>query len=91
MTDDAGGPTPVPWRRVVTAVALHPGLWISAAGQGLRFAPRRWWRRWPPLPAPDPALWRFRMETAYGGEGDEVPSAVEVRAYLRWYRERFGR
>ena len=41
-----------------------------------------WWRRWPPLPVPDEALWRFRMETAYGGSGEAVPEAADVVSFI---------
>jgi hypothetical protein len=54
----------------------------------VRLAPARWWRRWPPLPLPDAAYWRFRMTTAYGGSGDAVPKARDLVEYLEWCRER---
>ena len=85
-------PAPAPdgwaWRAVV-AVAVRPRLWGAAAGQLLRLAPPGWWRRWPPVPLPDPAYVRFRMQTAYGDpEGRPDPS--DVVAYLQWCRA-FGR
>ena len=70
------------------AVAAHPELWAVAASTALRLAPTGWWRRWPPLPYPDPSYWRFRMVTAYGGDGDGGPDAADVVDFLRWCRER---
>lgn len=72
---------------VVAAVALRPWLWPVAVAQVLRLAPPRWWLRWPPLPLPDGNLWRFRMETAYGGAGDAEPDRSDVRTFLRWSRD----
>ena len=48
-------------------------------------APSGWWRRWPPLPRPDPAYLRFRMQTAYG-DPSAMPSARELVEYLEWCR-----
>jgi hypothetical protein len=79
----------VPVAPALAAVATHPSLWAAAIGQALRLSPRGWWHRWPVRPGPDPGLWRFRMETAYGGSGDARPSREDVRDYLRWCRERF--
>ncbi len=86
---------PVPRRRagpnstpviaaVVAAVVRRPWLWPAAVAEAARLARPGWWRRWPPLPVPDDALWRFRMETAYGGSGDAVPEAEDVVSFLRW-------
>jgi len=58
-------------RAVVRMVLRHPGLWVGALGAMVRLAPSGWWRRAPFLPLPDPAYWRFRLVTAYGGDGDE--------------------
>lgn len=74
-------------RVVVAAVALRPWLWPVAVVQALRFARPGWWRRFPPLPLPDAALWRFRIETVYGGTGDTVPGTDDVRSFLRWCRD----
>lgn len=70
------------------AVAGRPDLWVEAVVTGARLAPCGWWRRWPPLPLPDAAYWRFRMRTAYGGSGDATPRAGDVVEYLEWCRER---
>ncbi|HUA95589.1 MAG TPA: hypothetical protein VMB82_08665 [Acidimicrobiales bacterium] len=86
MTVDAS------WRRavgpVLVAVALRPWLWPVAVVTVLRLARPRWWRRWPPVPSPDPDYWRFRMETAYGGDGGGRPAPPDVVDYLRWCRRR---
>jgi hypothetical protein len=68
------------------AVALRPDLWFEAAAASVALAPHGWWRRWPPLPLPDPDYWRFRMQTAYGGDGDAPPEPDDVVDYLEWRR-----
>ena len=68
----------------VRAVARRPALWPAAVAAVLRLAAPGWWRRWPPVPAPPAAYWRFRSETANGGE--EALSPEEVVAYLQWCR-----
>ena len=73
------------------AVARRPGLWPIAVVMALRLARRGWWRRWPPLPYPDPAYWRLRMTVAYGGEGDRPPEGEDVASYLRWCRANWRR
>jgi hypothetical protein len=79
------GPTASP---VVTAVvaglAPRPWLWPAAVAEAFRLARPGWWRRWPPLPLPDDALWRFRMETVYGGTGDAVPKAEDLVSFITW-------
>ena len=67
------------------AVALRPRLWGVAVTQVLRLARPGWWRRWPPLPVPDRAYLRFRMQTAYG-DPDTLPAPGDVVAYLEWCR-----
>ncbi len=80
----------VPWGRTLAAVARavagRPMLWPTAIAAVWRLAAPRWWRRWPPLPLPDPAYWRFRLLTAYGGRGHAVPDANDIVSYLRWCR-----
>ena len=71
------------------AVAVRPGLWPVAVVQARRLAAPGWWRRWPPLPLPDPAYLRFRLQTAFGDTG-AAPAPADVVAYLRWCR-RFPR
>jgi hypothetical protein len=71
------------------AVIARPRLWVTAAVQLARLAPRGWWRRWPPVPAPDPAYLRFRLQTQYGDASRE-PEPADVVAWLEWCR-RYGR
>ncbi len=73
----------------VLAIAFRPRLWPVAVRQMLRLARPGWWRRWPPVPLPDPSYLRFRLQTAYG-DPDRPPSPHDVVAYLEWCR-RFGR
>ena len=70
---------------VARAVAMRPSLWGVAVGQAVRLAPAGWWRRWPPVPLPDPAYLRFRLQTAYG-DSARAPSPADVVAYLDWCR-----
>jgi len=65
------------------AVVRRPDLWSTALRQVARLAPAGWWRRAPYLPLPDPTYLRFRMVTAYGGQGGE-PEAADVVTYLHW-------
>ncbi|MBV8236805.1 MAG: hypothetical protein JO075_13990 [Acidimicrobiia bacterium] len=74
------------WRRVAAAVIVRPGLWATAVGQVVRLAHPGWWHRWPPLPAPDSAYLRFRLQTQYG-DPDREPEPTDVLAYLRWCRD----
>lgn len=69
---------------VVRAIAPRPWLWPAAVAGGLRLARPGWWRRWPPVPLPDTTLWRFRMETAYGGRGDHPPEEADVVSFVEW-------
>jgi hypothetical protein len=69
---------------VVRSVVSRPWLAPEALAEGLRLARPGWWRRPPFLPLPAPGLWRFRMETAYGGAGDALPAPEDVRRFLRW-------
>lgn len=77
--------------RALRAVAVQPELWPVALVVAKRLAPPGWWRRWPPVPWPDAHYWRFRMETAYGGEGDVPPDPQDVVEFLQWCRERWRR
>ena len=67
------------------AVVVRPRLWGVAVAQALRLAAPGWWRRWPPLPLPDRAYLRFRLQTAYG-DPEADPSPEDVVAYLEWCR-----
>ena len=74
------------WGRAAAAVAVRPTLWWTAVRQVFVLAVPGWWRRWPPLPLPDPAYLRFRLVTAYG-DPDRDPEPADVVTYLRWCRE----
>lgn len=78
------------WAGALGAVAVRPRLWPTAARQVVRLAPSGWWRRWPPLPVPDPGYLRFRLQTAYG-DADREPAPADVVAYLHWCRRWPGR
>lgn len=73
------------WPRVVAAVVLRPGLWVTALRQILVLARPGWWRRRPWLPLPDPDYLAFRLVTAYGDPG-RPPEPADVVTYLRWCR-----
>ena len=72
--------------RGAIAVLRRPALWITAVRVGARLVPTRWWARRPHLPVPDPAYLRFRMVTAYGGEGDSAIAPRDLVDYLEWAR-----
>jgi len=82
--------SPAP-RGAVGALVRRPHLWSVAVVTAVRLAPRGWWRRWPPVPWPDAEYWRFRMQTAYGGDGDAPPQPEDVVAYLEWCAQRWRR
>jgi hypothetical protein len=77
----------------VGAVVRRPDLWWTAVRQSLRLAEPGWWRHAPFLPLPSADYLRFRMVTAYGGEG--VPgddAGQDLVTYLEWCRtEPLGR
>jgi len=86
MTAAPGPSTPRRWLLGATiAVLRHPSLWLTAMGQVGRLAAPGWWRRPPFLPLPDPAYLRFRLVTAYGGDGSE-PKPEDLLTYLHWCR-----
>jgi hypothetical protein len=68
------------------AVLPHPSLWPVAIRQARLLAPPGWWRRRPHLPVPTADYLRFRLETAYGGAGDQAPDPADLVTYLRWCR-----
>jgi len=70
----------------VRAIVPHPGLWWSALRQAHLLAGPGWWRRPPFLPLPAPDYLRFRLQTAYGGTGDDPPRPEDLVTYLRWVR-----
>lgn len=67
------------------ALARRPELWLTAAAQCLRLARPGWWRRWPPVPVPDPHYLRFRLQTQYG-DPEREPEPADLVAYLKWCR-----
>ncbi|HVF32059.1 MAG TPA: hypothetical protein VM933_03380 [Acidimicrobiales bacterium] len=71
--------------RAFLAVLVRPGLWGVAVVQLLRLAVPGWWRRWPPLPLPDPAYLRFRLQTQYG-DPEHDPEPADLLTYLHWCR-----
>lgn len=68
------------------AIASRPGLWPTAVRVLARTARRRWWRRPPFLPVPDPEYVGFRLLTNYGDRG-AVPTADDIVHYLSWCRD----
>jgi len=70
----------------VAAVARHPSLWATAVRQAFVLAAPGWWRRRPYLPLPSPEYMRFRLQTAYGGDGDGSPAPSDLVTYLHWCR-----
>ena len=85
-TPGPAAPAPRGWFAAAAArVALRPWLWPTALRQVLRLAPMGWWRRWPPVPVPDPAYLRFRFQTQYG-DPDHRPDPADVVSWLEWCR-----
>lgn len=76
-------------RAAVLAVLRRPDLWWTGLRQAARLAPPGWWRRSPHLPLPSPEYLRFRMVTAYGGDGTpDDDGARDLVTYLEWCRTR---
>lgn len=75
-----------PWARVAMALASRPVLWPTAVRAGVLLVPAGWWRRPPFLPVPDARYLRFRMITAYGGDGTTPPTPDDVVTWLSWLR-----
>lgn len=88
MARRAGGPVlSLRWAlRAIVAVIPHPSLWWTGLRQAFVLAGRGWWRRPPFLPLPARDYLRFRIETAYGGAGDQEPAPRDLVTYLRWCR-----
>jgi hypothetical protein len=70
----------------VVAVVRRPGLWVTGLRQVRRLAAPGWWRRWPFLPLPPGDYLRFRLQTAYGGDGTHPIEPEDLVAYLDWCR-----
>lgn len=78
-----GGSFPI--AAVGRALIRRPDLWSTSIRAGLSLAPRRWWLRPPFLPRPDARWLRFRMSTAYGGDGRFGPeSAFDAGDLITW-------
>ena len=73
--------------KVVIAVAARPRLWVPALGAGASLVPSRWWSRRPFLPLPDRDWLRFRVITAYGGDGTTPLAVDDVLTWLEWRRQ----
>lgn len=69
----------------IAAVARRPLLWATAVSQLGRMAVPGWWRRWPPLPLPDPDYLAFRLQTQYG-DPNRQPEVGDLVTYLEWCR-----
>ncbi len=72
------------------ALRRRPDLWPTAIGTYRSLVPRRWWRRAPFLPLPDAEWMRFRLTTAYGGDGTGGPNGIDpddLILWLEWRRD----
>ena len=70
---------------VIRAALGQPGMIPDLLSAAWAFRRRGWYKRLPFLPVPSASYMRWRMETAYG-DPDAVPSAEELRRFLRWAR-----
>ncbi len=84
-------PRPTPFAAATStlaALARRPDLWLVAGKSGVGLIPEHWWRRRPYLPLPDRAWVRFRLSTAYGGDGSlgsaNALQAQDVITWLEW-------
>jgi hypothetical protein len=78
---------------VVPTLVRRPGLWPTVLRQCFRLARPGWWRRAPFLPLPPRDYIRFRLTTAYGGDGTLAGALAagaepgsDLVAYLEWCR-----
>lgn len=76
---------PSPAWSVLRAAVRRPGMIPDLLAAAWAFRRRGWYRRPPFLPLPSAAYLRWRMDTAYG-DPEAVPSADELRRFLRWTR-----
>jgi hypothetical protein len=76
-------------RLIPAALALlrRPDLWPTALRAAKDLARPDWWRRPPFLPLPDRDWLRFRLVTAYGGDGTGPIPAVDLLTWLEWRRD----
>lgn len=78
--------SPVQLIGLLVVVVRRPHLWSAAIRVGIRMVPDRWWTRRPFLPIPDRDYLRFRIVTAYGGDGSATIRAQDLVSYLEWCR-----
>jgi hypothetical protein len=71
----------------LAALGKRPTLWPTAVRQVRVLAEPGWWHRRPFLPLPAPAYLRFRLQAAYGGDGDRPPDPDDLVTYLHWCRD----
>ena len=67
-------------------LARRPDLWFTAAGAAIGLAPNGWWRHRPFMPVPDRGWLHFRLETAYGGDGNGTLRGDDLITWLEWKR-----
>jgi len=75
--------------RAAAALRGRPDLWPTAIRSYRSLVPNRWWRTRPFLPLPDANWLRFRLVTAYGGDGavgDEGIAPDDLVLWLEWRR-----
>lgn len=81
---------PAEFRPVLLPLLRRPHLWATALRAALEMSPTGWWRRYPYLPLADPDWLRFRLITAYGGDGRFSPERPlrpeDVITWLEWRR-----
>ena len=70
--------------RVLLSILARPQLWGTAIGSAVSLAPKGWWRTKPFLPIPDEEWMRFRLETAYGGDGTGPIDPKDLVTWLKW-------
>lgn len=76
-------------RELVVAVLRRPRLWGEAVRTLLAVASRRWWRRPPFLPIPDPDYAAWRVATAHGDASIPL-EATELVHFLEWRKKQHG-
>jgi len=69
--------------QTMLALLRRPSLWAEGIRSLLAVAPRRWWRKPPFIPRPDPSYMSWRVATAHG-DADSILTAQELIAYLEW-------
>ncbi len=70
--------------RAAAPVARRPDLWATALRSAIDLTPSGWWRRAPFLPVPDRSWMRFRLVTAYGGDGSAPIDGGDLITWLEW-------